>query len=97
LKFFSAPEVDFTNILQAAFMPADPKSVKRQSSHQCLLALLESTHVKAGRKTLVKSTPEVLPLHFLTTFANYATLVLNHQNSIKNSKTDLVVLSLSGN
>jgi len=37
-------------------MRADPKSAKRQSSHQCLFALLGSAGVKAAGKTLVKST-----------------------------------------
>jgi len=38
-------------------MSADPKSTKRQSSHQYLFALLVYAGVKAARKTLVKSTP----------------------------------------
>jgi len=39
--------------LRAAFMLADPKSAKRQSSHQCLFALLVSVRVKAVHKMLV--------------------------------------------
>jgi hypothetical protein len=42
--------------LHAAFMSEDPKSSKRQSSYQCLFALLESSREKAAHKTLVKST-----------------------------------------
>ncbi len=43
--------------LTAAFMRENPKSAKRQSSHQCLFARLRSAHIKAAQKTLVKSTP----------------------------------------
>jgi len=43
---------------RAAFMPADPKSAKRQSSHQCLFALLGSMRAKAACKMLVKLTQE---------------------------------------
>ncbi len=36
-----------------------PKAQKRQStSHKCLFALLESAHIKAACKKLVKSTPD---------------------------------------
>ncbi len=42
-----APEVDFINIVQTTFMCAGPKSAKRQSSHQCLFALLRSVCVKS--------------------------------------------------
>jgi len=38
-------------------MRADPKSIKIQSSHQYLFALLGSMVIKAARKTLVKLTP----------------------------------------
>ncbi len=41
----------------AAFTLADPKSEKRQSSHERLLAILDSTFVKAVRQTLVKLIP----------------------------------------
>jgi len=51
------PGVDLANISQTAFTCADPKSTKKQSSHQCLFALLGSAHVKAARKTLVKLIP----------------------------------------
>jgi hypothetical protein len=51
-------EVNFTSILQAVFTGEGPKSQKRQSSHQCVFALLGSARIKAARKTLVKSTPD---------------------------------------
>ncbi len=35
-----------------------PNAQQRQSSHQCLFALLGTTSVKASRKMLMKSTPE---------------------------------------
>jgi len=44
--------------LRKAFTYEDPKSAKRQSSHQCLFALLGSMHAKAARKMLVKSSSE---------------------------------------
>ncbi len=44
--------VDFTNM--SAIMRADPKRAKRQSSHECLFALLGSALAKAARKMLVK-------------------------------------------
>jgi len=40
-------------------MHTDPKCTKIQSNHQCLLALLGLVSIKAVRKMLVKSTPEV--------------------------------------
>jgi hypothetical protein len=43
------PRVDFTNMLKSSFTHADPKSAKRQSSHQCL-ALLGSVHAKVVHK-----------------------------------------------
>ncbi len=45
--------------LCTCFKRPDPKSEKRQSSHQCLFALLGSALVKAVRKMLMKSTPVV--------------------------------------
>ncbi len=56
------PEFNFTNILGAAFMHADHKSAKRESSHQCFFALLGSAHAKAERKALVKMTPGPGPM-----------------------------------
>ncbi len=38
--------VNFTNILRAAFAHTDPKSVKRQSSHQYFSVLIGSAWVK---------------------------------------------------
>ncbi len=49
--------VNFINVLRSVCMSREPKSAKRQPSHQCLFALLGFTHVKADRKTLVKLTP----------------------------------------
>jgi len=43
--------VDFTNVLQAAFMHVDPKSLN------VFFALLWSVPIKALHKMLVKSTP----------------------------------------
>ncbi len=48
--------VIFINNLWAAFTLEDPKCVKRQSSHQCLFALLGPKHIKAARIMLVKLT-----------------------------------------
>ena len=50
-------EVNFSNIFREAFTNTDPKSVKRQSSHHSLFAILGSVLVKAARKMLVKLTP----------------------------------------
>jgi len=44
--------------LCAALTRKDPKSVKRQSSHLCLFALLGSSHIKAAPKMLMKLTPD---------------------------------------
>ncbi len=44
--------------IRKAIMHADPKSVKRQSSHEYLFSLLGSTLVKAAGKMLVKLTTE---------------------------------------
>ncbi len=53
------PIVNFSNVLRSAFTNKDPKSKKRQSSHQCHFALLGSASVKATGKTFVKLTPVV--------------------------------------
>jgi len=53
------PGLNFINVLQAAFTQADLKSIKIQSSCQCLFALLGSAPVKAFRRMLVKLTPDV--------------------------------------
>ncbi len=46
--------VNFTNVLRAAFLRKDPKSVKRL---ECLFLLLGSLRAKASHKMLVKLTP----------------------------------------
>jgi len=53
--------------LCTAFTCADPKSSKRQSSHQCLFTLLGSVHTKASGKTLVKLTSGVNFINVLCT------------------------------
>ncbi len=58
-NFFNSPRVDFTNIFMQSFYAHRSQKPKRQSSHQCLFALLGSFSVKAARKMLVKSTPKV--------------------------------------
>ena len=50
------PGVNFTNILQAAFMPADLKSAKKTVKLSSFIALLGSACVKAARRMLVKLT-----------------------------------------
>jgi len=49
--------VDFTNILRAAFMPADPKSGKNTKGLTVFFALLGSVNGKALCKRLMKLTP----------------------------------------
>ena len=51
------PGVNFTNVLQAAFTLADPKSAKKSLKLSSFIALLGSVRVKAVRRTLVKLTP----------------------------------------
>jgi len=51
------PGVNLISILLEAFICADPKSAKRQSSCQCLFALWGFSSVIATRKMLVKLTP----------------------------------------
>ncbi len=51
--------VDFTNILQVAFMSADPKSAKKDlTAWLHFFAFLESARVKAASKTLMKLAPD---------------------------------------
>jgi len=50
-------EVDFINILRAAFERADPKSAQKTDNLTVFFALLGSAHVKAARRTLMKLTP----------------------------------------
>ena len=52
------PGVNFTNILQAAFTRADPKSAKKTVKLSSFFALFGSGHIKAARKMLVKLTPD---------------------------------------
>jgi len=54
---FLTLRVNLTNVLRAAFTRTVPKSTKRQSSHQCLFALLGSVH-----ETLVKPQGSISPL-----------------------------------
>ena len=51
--------VNFTNILQAAFTSAVPKSAKKTVKLISFIALLGSARVKAARRTLVKLTPDL--------------------------------------
>ena len=52
--------VNFTNVLRAAFMPADTKSAKKAVKLSSFFALLGSAIVKAAHRTLVKLTPSLL-------------------------------------
>jgi len=61
----STPGVNFTNILRAAYMLIDLKSMKIQLSHQYLFTLFGSVCVKAARKMLVKSSPYVAAWFFI--------------------------------
>jgi len=60
-RFHSCPVSDLWSIsracLRTAFTHADPKSTTKQSSCQCLFALLGSACTKVAYKTLVKLTP----------------------------------------
>ena len=53
------PGVNFTNILQAAFTPADSKSGKKLLNLNVFFALSGSAGVKATRRTLMKLTPDL--------------------------------------
>ncbi len=55
--------VDFTKVLRAAFTCEDPKTTKRQLSHQCLYALMGSLREKAACETPLKSTPDEANFH----------------------------------
>ena len=48
--------VNFTNVLRGAFTCVDPKSAKKTVKLSSFFALLESVHVKAARRMLVKFT-----------------------------------------
>ena len=53
---------NFTIILPAAFMHADPKSAKKTVKFRSFIALLGSALVKAAHRTLVKLTPGIVKL-----------------------------------
>jgi hypothetical protein len=55
----STPVANFINVKCTAFVLVDPKSVKRQLSHQWLFTLLGSMSVKAVHRTLMKLSPGV--------------------------------------
>jgi NAD-dependent oxidoreductase involved in siderophore biosynthesis len=55
---FTTSGVNFINVLQAAFMRADPESVKIQLSRQYLFMLMGSACTKDAHKTLMKLTLE---------------------------------------
>jgi len=59
---------NFTNILPAAFMCADPKRAKSTDSFNVFFVLLGSVHVKAVRKMLVKLPPGLKVFVFEKTF-----------------------------
>ena len=54
--------VNFTNVLQAAFTLADPKSAIKLLNLSVFFALLGSGRIKAARRTLVKLTPGDKPV-----------------------------------
>jgi len=51
---------NFINVLQAAFVCADPKSAKKIDNLTVFFTLLGSTPVKADRRMLMKLTPGAL-------------------------------------
>ena len=53
------PGVNFTNILQAAFMHEDPKRAKKTIKLSSFYAILGSARVRAACRMLVKLTPGV--------------------------------------
>jgi len=50
-------ELNFTNVLRAAFTLVDPKSIKKIDNLTVFFMLLGSAHVKAVRRTLMKLSP----------------------------------------
>jgi len=50
---------NFTNVLQAAFVKADPKSSKKTENLAVFFAHLGSARAKAACRTLMKLTPKV--------------------------------------
>jgi len=57
VKLYEPTGVDFTNIIREDFMCSDTISTKNTVKPSVFFALLESEHVKALRKMLVKSDP----------------------------------------
>ncbi len=55
-----SPGVNFTTVLRKAFRHTDSKTAKKTDSLTVFLVLLGSVRVKAARKLLVKSTPELI-------------------------------------
>jgi hypothetical protein len=51
------PEVNFINLLQAAFTHADPKSAKKTVKLSVFFTLLGSASAKATHRSLMKLTP----------------------------------------
>ena len=51
------PDVNFINVLRAAFTLADPESAKKTVKSSSFFPLSGSAGVKAARRTLVKLTP----------------------------------------
>jgi len=52
-------EVNFVNVLRAAFTCTDPKSPKKTDDLTVFFALLVSSCVKGARRMLMKLTPDV--------------------------------------
>ncbi len=65
------PGVNFITVLQAAFMHADPESIKIQSSCQYLFTLLGSVSVKAVLRKLMKLTPDQRVLDLIILFCEF--------------------------
>ncbi len=53
----TAPGVNFTNVLHAAFTLVDPEIVKKIDNLTVFFTLLRSVSVKAVRRTLMKLSP----------------------------------------
>ena len=74
------PGVNFTNVqLQAAFMLADPESVKKLLDFTVFFALLVSAWVKYVNKVLMKLTPGVLCLPI---FAAKALMFVKYEKNV---------------
>jgi len=52
------PVINFINVLQAAFMRANPKSAEKTDNLTVFFALSGSAQVKAARKMSTKLTPD---------------------------------------